>query len=386
MKDNEPTERQSPSAPQKDETAVRRAKKLKAIARKINTLFLRNNPSPYCEPNTFFVWEPCTHSHAEVVPGYCKILLDLGYEVSVLLEPARIKEGLFAHFTHERLHINKLSRRATKRFFKEHGLATASGILVTTAGKLSADADYEQACAQFGGLAKKQKVLLVEHDIQKGADLGTLTSDIITLRQTNYQDSVTTPVNPHYFGEFEDHCKNQQTVFATAGALRDKRRNAKLLIGAVEQLHQKGIRSFSVLMIGKSESAAIPRHLKRYFLQLGRLDFCELYRYIQNCDFLLPLLDPNNELHRRYISTGTSGTFQLSLGFKKPLIIEDTFAAINRLDTANSIIYRSNNNLQAAMERAIEMTPEEYETMREAVAETAREIYLESLANLKSLL
>ena len=55
---------------------------------------------PYYNENTYFVWEPCSKSHAEVVPGYCKLLLDAGYNVSVLIEPKRIDEGLFSNFEH----------------------------------------------------------------------------------------------------------------------------------------------------------------------------------------------------------------------------------------------------------------------------------------------
>ena len=40
---------------------------------------------PIIKENTFLVWEPCGKSHAEVVPGFVKYLLDLGYHVSVLV-------------------------------------------------------------------------------------------------------------------------------------------------------------------------------------------------------------------------------------------------------------------------------------------------------------
>ena len=341
---------------------------------------------PYYNENTYFVWEPCSKSHAEVVPGYCKLLLDAGYNVSVLIEPRRIDEGLFSNFEHERLHINQLSKRATEKFFKKNGLASSSGIMVTTAGKLTPNADYDHARGLFAPLNQSQKVLLVEHDIKNGADSGTLTRDIITLRKTNYKNSITTPVNPHYFGEFEDHQKGTRTIFATVGAIRDKRRNSELLINTVEELHQKGVVNFTVLVIGKNNASTIPRHLQQYFLLLGRLTFRELYKQIQRCDFLLPLLDPNKPAHRRYITTGTSGTFQLGLGFHKPVVLEQSFAPINRLNENNSIVYDGNSNFRIAMERAIAMTSVHYDSLQKAVAETARSIHVESLENLKRLL
>lgn len=363
-----------------------RSGNITTITKKFLGLLSGNTPKPFYNENTFFVWEPCSRSHAEVVPGYCKLLLDAGYDVSVLIEPKRIEEGLFSNFKHERLHINRLSQRATQNFFKKNGLGISSGILVTTAGKLTPNADYDHVRGLFAPLSQNQRVLLVEHDIKNGVDLGTLTSDIITLRETDYKNSITTPVNPHYFGEFDKRQKRARTIFATVGAIRDKRRNSELLIDAVEGLHQKGVSNFTVLVIGKNNASSIPRHLQQYFLLLGRLTFRELYKQIQSCEFLLPLLDPNKPAHRRYITTGTSGTFQLALGFQKPLVLEQSFAPINRLNNSNSIIYDGNSNFHIAMERAITMTPEHYDSLQKAVTETAKSIYIESLENLRSLL
>jgi hypothetical protein len=356
------------------------------LVKKVLSLLRDRAPTPFYNANTYFVWEPCSKSHAEVVPGYCKLLLDAGYEVSVLIEPKRIDEGLFSNFKHERLHINRLSKRATQKFFRKNKLAVSSGIIVTTAGKISPNCDYNHARELFAPLKQGQRVLLVEHDIKNGADLGTLTRDIITLRKTDYKNFNTTPVNPHYFGEFKAHQKGTKTIFATVGAIRDKRRNSELLISAVEELHQKGFSNFSVLIIGKNDASIIPRYLKQYFLILGRLTFQELYKQIQSCDFLLPLLDPNKATHKRYITTGTSGTFQLGLGFHKPVVIEQSFAPINSLNDSNSIVYDGNGNLRIAMEHAIRMTPAHYDSLQKAVAETARSIHIESLENLKGLL
>src|SRR6267142_1235299 len=103
------------------------------------------DPVPSISRDTFIVWEPCTRSHAEVVPGYVKYLLDLGYEVSVLLTPKRIEYGLFS--------------------------SHSTG----------------------------QKVLLVEHDAKATVDNGSMTPQVITLRKINYKNAATTAVNPHYF-------------------------------------------------------------------------------------------------------------------------------------------------------------------------------------------
>ena len=44
------------------------------LIEKIHNLFTPQS-SPIIKENTFIVWEPCSKSHSEVVPGFCKYLL-----------------------------------------------------------------------------------------------------------------------------------------------------------------------------------------------------------------------------------------------------------------------------------------------------------------------
>ena len=57
--------------------------------------------TPIIKDNTFIVWEPCSKSHSEVVPGFVKYFHDLGYHVSVLVDKDRLKEGLFSRYNLE---------------------------------------------------------------------------------------------------------------------------------------------------------------------------------------------------------------------------------------------------------------------------------------------
>lgn len=77
---------------------------------------------PIIKENTFFVWEPCSKSHAEVVPGYARYLLDLGYHVSILVDPDRLREGLFDRFGEENISYNYMTRKQIERFFKNSTL------------------------------------------------------------------------------------------------------------------------------------------------------------------------------------------------------------------------------------------------------------------------
>lgn len=341
---------------------------------------------PFCNANTFFVWEPCSTSHAEVVPGFARYLLDAGYEVSVLLTPDRIDEGLFDRFQHPRLHLNRLSQRQIRAHFRRNGLGVAAGIMVTTAGKLSRPGDYAAEFGFFGQLQHSQRVILVEHDVKAGCDRGTLTPRIVTLREVHHATALTTPISPHHFGDVPLHEKGGIARFATIGAMRSKRRNSELLVEAASRLLDAGIDGFAVDVVGKGGLRGIPSRLSERLLVHGRVSFTRMYEVVSGADFLLPLLDPGNPSHLRYITTGTSGTIQLAYGFAKPCVIEGRFAEVNGFRSENAIVYDGNERLSEAMRAGIMMTPEEYAAIRDRLKADARELAAVSMCNLRALL
>ena len=78
---------------------------------------------PKIDGNTFLLWEPCSINHAEVVPGFTKYLLDLGYSVSVMVEPERIDDGLFSLFSeNERVYLNRMTGKNARKFLLKNGL------------------------------------------------------------------------------------------------------------------------------------------------------------------------------------------------------------------------------------------------------------------------
>src|SRR5699024_1247453 len=111
-----------------------------------------------------------------------------------------------------------------------------------------------------------------------------------------------------------------------------------------------------------------------------------LYSEVNNADFFLPLLDPENPDHDRYIKDGTSGSFQLIYGFAKPCLINKKFAGVHGFDSENSIVYEKNSDLPQAMADAINMSKEEYENKQTKLKELASDIYKKSLENLRGLL
>ena len=174
---------------------------------------------PVIKENTFLLWEPCSKSHSEVIPGYAKYLRDLGYHVSVLLTPERYKEGLFSRYKDENISLNKLSQKDIKKFILNSDLSDVKGVLVTTSGKLCDEIHFDECFEHFNPKVDPKRLFFVSHDCKNAADNGSWRESLITLRELNYKGVKSVVVNPHYFGEIEITPKNEDVVnFITIGA------------------------------------------------------------------------------------------------------------------------------------------------------------------------
>ena len=348
---------------------------------------LKKQKQPEIRENTFIVWEPCTKSHSEVVPGYVKYLNDLGYHVSVLLTPERYDEGLFSRFENDNVSYNKLSQKQIRKFFKKSDLSEVKGVLVTTIAKLCDEVHFEETYKYFNKNADRTKIFFVAHEAKFGVDEGTWNENFITLRKLDYKGADSVVVNPHYFGNVRITPKNSEcTNFITIGAIRGKRKNNDLIVDSVKGLYDKGYRNFKVTVIGKGHLKYIPKELHPYIDIKGRLPFDKMYDEIEKADFMLTSYNENSSAHRRYITTGTSGNFQLCYGFGKPCLMIRSFAEINGFNDSNSILYDRNEDYVSAMERAINMSQEEYLSVQKNLMQYADNLYQISKENLKNLI
>ena len=343
---------------------------------------------PTITDNTFLVWEPCTKSHAEVIPGYVKYLIDLGYNVTVMMSCVSTQKGLFSKFSEEdmkKITINKFSTKEGCKYFSKYSLNGAKGVLITTARRLSMyKGTYEPELNLFKEEDRK-KVLFVDHDINTATDAGNVNDRIITLMKPDYKDVKTTVVNPHYFGEVELSPKNDITNFIMVGVLKGRRRNHQLLVNTVGELIKSGYTNFKITVIGKGSLNDVSEKIKNYFDIKGNADFETLYKEMEKADFFLPMLDGENPEHDRYVTTGTSGSFQLIYGFRKPCLLMEKFAKYHGFNMENSIVYHKNSAFLNAMISAINMSKEDYQKLQENMKSLEKEIFESSLNNMKSL-
>lgn len=353
----------------------------------IFNIFKKSQKTPIIKDNTIIVWEACSLSHSEVVPGFVKYFHDLGYHVSVLVDPDRLKEGLFERFNLENVTLNKIKTKDSRKFFKNADLSKLKGIMVTTVGKIHNEIGYDDCIETFNSTLNKNKLMLVEHDIKAAVDANLWNEKIITLREMDYKNAKTVAINPHYFGDVKITPKNNDIVnFLTVGIIRPRKKNNGTIINAVLELHNKGITNFKVTVVGKGKIKDIPKEIQKYFDMKGRLPFNKMYEEIEQADYLITSYDSDNERHMRYITTGTSGNFQLIYGFLKPCLINQKYAPLNSFNEQNSIVYNKPSEYSNAMERAIKLSSEEYTKMQNELSKTVEQIYNKSLNNLKELI
>ncbi|NIZ40088.1 hypothetical protein PVA45_00950 [Entomospira entomophila] len=187
-------------------------------------------------------------------------------------------------------------------------------------------------------------------------------------------------VNSHYFGKYNIPQKTTICYFIAVGTGESFRRNYQVLIEALDKLQERFSGKFQVWLIG-SHSETIKHPLIKSY---GRVNYTTLYKLVEKSHFILTLLDPTNQEHLNYNLFKTSGTFQLAYGFAKPLIIEHSFSSRALSTEANSIIYRTNDNLESAMIQAITCSNETYQALSHNMQVTAENLSAQSLINLKS--
>lgn len=325
------------------------------------------------EPNEF---------HGEVLPGLVKYWLDLGFKADVMITNEVAAEKPLFLIKNKRLRIFPVSTWSLRWLLKSHKIEEYEFIMLNS----SIYRRYEKSFLEVVPLdGMKDKILIMEHDVQNigiyNEEYWLMNNRLLTLKSLPYQQEKTLMVNSHYFGAYRKHKKNEVVNFIVVGGICPERKNHKLLFAAVDKLLEEGIIEFKITVVGMGRLRDIPQKYHRYLDIKGRLGFPALCREMHKADFILPLLDADSKEHERYITTGVTGTMQLVLGFAKPCLIEEKFAAFYEIDEANGLVYQ-HNELHKAMLKAYAMADNDYVAMRKLLREQAEEIADVSQANL----
>lgn len=283
-------------------------RELQPIVKKneIDTAYNSYFNSLYCympERPTVMLVEANT-CHGETLPGYAHYLLELGYAVEVVITPAMAAADPFCRLNHP------LLRRWSFPFHeivallqKAPHLDAYAAIFLNSFTFYNPVNGYERPsfrdhCPDIGITQHGVLAVVHEQDVYDNSILSP--ANCLTLAPL--VDNMVM-VNPHYFGDVKITAKNQaSTHFIVVGAVNEReRKNIDILVEAVRKLAQNGIHNFSITLIGRGQFYP-PQDLAKYFQYLGELSFADMYPHMEDADFLLALLDPENPGHWAYLT------------------------------------------------------------------------------------
>ena len=119
------------------------------------------------------------------------------------------------------------------------------------------------------------------------------------------------------------------------------------------------------------------------FYEVKRMNLISDLDWGYASDFYLPLLDPKNKDHLRYIDRSLTGSALLVYFSKKIPLINEKFADVYRFDKNNSLIY--SENLAECMKQAVDMSEKRYSVLVENLMNTVKKIEKENIDNLKKI-
>ena len=323
-----------------------------------------------------------TGEHGETLPGLAKYALDLAYRVDVVMAVSanrgksalsRNEVGVFSRFKSDRLRLFTLPSQYVPHFLRRKANKYRHIIINT----------YRDWMLESINLFELRPVCLLHTEYTFKNEYG-YTNKIITLVNMDcFGRKQPTVVNGHYFGDFISHEKSDIICFAAFGITYtqgngSRVRDVNLIIKICEYLKNKNIKNYKIKIIGDNDFI-VPNEYKDKIQSLGFLSFPEMYEVIEKSDFILALISPASVEY----TNQASGTYQLSYGFLKPVLIHKKFAEIGKFTEKNSIIY---DDIYPAMEKAIGISAKDYSAMVEHLEITAQSIYKNSLNNLKYVL
>ena len=184
---------------------------------------------------------------------------------------------------------------------------------------------------------------------------------------------------PDDIGSTSVHVKNKDLIkFICVGTIYPGNKNYSLLYDAIRAAVKAGRTNFKILIIGNGTLNDIPFDCQQYFELLGKTDYPTMYKAMEDADYYIPLLDPYNLEHHKYLNNWVTGSSIQIFGFLKPAIINYLFAKAYHLDSNNSIIY-NNIYFKDAFIEAIDLSEEGYLKLVDGLNNTRNQLHDASL-------
>jgi hypothetical protein len=309
---------------------LNRSKIIDRVLAKINFASKKNISKIDVPENCILVVE-VFESHGEILPGLAKYLLELGYRVDVIMassdkniHSSRNDVDIFSRFHDDKLRIFRWPSLYVLDFLHGNKWHEYKYIVINT---------YNSYTLKNLDIFKLKPICMIHNNSDSTNEYGK-TNKIISLVKMDCFDREPPPVvNAHYFGEFLKRKKTEITEFIAFGNTDGaKRRNINLIIKTYEYLKNRNIKNYKIKLIGDN-NFIVPDECKDNIQSLGFITFPELYKAIEQVDFILALIDPASIEY----TNKASGVYQLSYGFLKPILIHEKFREIGGFTCENSI-------------------------------------------------
>lgn len=326
------------------------------------------------EPNIF---------HAEVLPGFCKYFMDMGYEVILICRYVNVKEKVFCRFK-KKPAIYVFDPKLMMRILKSRKVQEIEIAFFTSRQIFGDDIHVWGDYLNFLGNSFKPRYgsFCVEHHyIHNEYSYSMNIKNTFFLSRNTFKGEQVPMINPHYFGQVSHTPLNSgKRIFIFVGKISLKIPNIKSLIDVLKKLEKKY--EFEVWLVGKNEDYVIADSIPDSIRFLGRLTYDMMFQHIEKADFFLVLLDPEIDDQKKYLRGVTSGSRQLILGFCKVALIHTDFAKVYDFSQNNSIIY-GNKDFAKAMEYALTISEEEYADLQHGLKNLSKKVFNESYENLR---
>ena len=343
--------------------------------------------------------------HGELISGLYEYLNALGYNVDIALSDINYNRGALDHLKgSNQCRIFTVNNENWNKFWANENIKNYENIILnshyvysvnpkpefsSTEKTVDGEIYINSAFTLFPSLKKwYEKIILLEHhqehidaDLMKDKKIFSFVDCELSLANNIPY------INPHYFKDVEIKTKDTNfTKFIVVGHIQNFRKDINSIIDAVEKLDEKGVNNFKVVFIGSGNPEIKNKNILKYFEVKGGLSYEEMYNEIEQADYILPLLNPHNEVHCRYIKNCGSGSFQHVYAFSKPCVTAKKFADTYFLDYNSSVIHEDANDFTDALLKAIQIKSEEYAELCTSLRALSENLKEKSKQNLKEML
>ncbi len=323
--------------------------------------------------------------HGEVIPGFVTYFKSIGFNIDVIMTNNNFELNPLSRISDHSVRIYHNDKYSLFKLI-DIDILSKYFLIIFTSRSLYYHIDnilHPTIYQYFKNLRQlKNKIISVEHHLEY-IDQGADDNFVVLANPAEVENLKNLTVNFPCYGNFKMQTKkNDITKFVVVGNIENKRKNFDLLINTFSRIPHL---NYSVEIIARRGDIELPDIIKGRFNISINAPYEKLYQVVEDSDFILPLLDPTIEDHMRYLSHGTSGTFQLVYGFHKPCILHQAFAKQYFLSNKNSILYNSNEEFYHQVLSAIEMDNNKYENMVHSLKLLCEQLHEKSEKNLLNI-